>query len=349
MIYPTKKLKDVAQVDWGNTSLTKRAFVVGGKYLGVSAAGCDGRMAHYEYGPETLVISAIGANCRRVFYPKERFTAIKNTIVVTPKEGLLDSDYLFYALEGNQIRKRGGAQPFISKGDTENYEIPVPPIAAQRKVVEKIEKQFAKIDEAARLRAESEVLTEKLLLAALHEIFSSAESRGWEEKEFGKIFVMNYGKGLDKSRRSESGKYSVYGANGELARSKEYLVEGEGIIIGRKGSAGEVIRVSGKYWPTDVTYFVTEDNAYDINFAFYLFKFMDLKKYATGIKPGINRNEIYKIKIPIPPLTEQKKIVKKLDALSEKVRAIRDLQSFQSENLKSLKQSILHEAFKQGE
>ena len=38
-------------------------------------------------------------------------------------------------------------------------------------------------------------------------------------------------------------------------------------------------------------------------------------------------------------------IVKKLDALSEKVRALRELQSAQSADLRALKQSILHEAF----
>jgi len=37
------------------------------------------------------------------------------------------------------------------------------------------------------------------------------------------------------------------------------LIDGEGIIVGRKGSAGEVTRATGRYWPTDVTYFITKD------------------------------------------------------------------------------------------
>jgi len=45
------------------------------------------------------------------------------------------------------------------------------------------------------------------------------------------------------------------------------------------------------------------------------------------------------------PLAEQKKIVKKLDALAEKARALATLQSQQAADLKALKQSILHEAF----
>lgn len=48
----------------------------------------------------------------------------------------------------------------------------------------------------------------------------------------------------------------------------------------------------------------------------------------------------------LPDLSvEQKGIVKKLDVLSEKVRALQALQSQQAADLKALKQSILHEAF----
>ena len=52
------------------------------------------------------------------------------------------------------------------------------------------------------------------------------------------------------------------------------------------------------------------------------------------------------IKIPLPPLTEQKKIVAYLDNLQEKVEKLKQLQQKQSEELTELKQSILSKAFK---
>jgi len=46
-----------------------------------------------------------------------------------------------------------------------------------------------------------------------------------------------------------------------------------------------------------------------------------------------------------PPLAEQQKIVAKLDTLSEKVRTLRDLQTAQLADLKSLEKAYLREAF----
>jgi len=67
-----------------------------------------------------------------------------------------------------------------------------------------------------------------------------------------------------------------------------------------------------------------------------------------GAQPNLSQTILKTFKIPLPPLAEQKKIVKKLDALSEKVCALRALQSAQSADLKALKQSLLHEAFSGG-
>ena len=53
------KIKDVINVDWGNTSLTKSSYKDDGKYLGVSAAGIDGKIDKYEYDGNKIVISAI--------------------------------------------------------------------------------------------------------------------------------------------------------------------------------------------------------------------------------------------------------------------------------------------------
>lgn len=45
---------------------------------------------------------------------------------------------------------------------------------------------------------------------------------------------------------------------------------GDWLIVGRKGSAGEVTRISGKFWPSDVTYYVLGNKEIDIDFLFYL-------------------------------------------------------------------------------
>jgi len=146
--YPIIELKDVCVIDWGNTELTKKSYIENGEYLGVSAAGCDGRMKHFEHEVGTVVLSAIGANCGRVFYPNEKFTAIKNTITFTPDRKKLYLKFLFYILKDNTFPKRGGGQPFMTKGDVKKYKIPLPPIEVQKEIVEQIEVKQKAIEAA---------------------------------------------------------------------------------------------------------------------------------------------------------------------------------------------------------
>src|SRR6266404_5769031 len=122
----------------------------------------------------------------------------------------------------------------------------------------------------------------------------------WPTKKLGEVIELNYGKGISVEFRKSNGKYPIFGANGEMDRTDKYLVEGEAIIIGRKGSVGELVRVSGKFWPSDVTYYVLGNKKISIDFLFYLLQSLNLKQFATGIKPGINRNRIYDVEITLP-------------------------------------------------
>jgi type I restriction enzyme S subunit len=138
--------------------------------------------------------------------------------------------------------------------------------------------------------------------------------KGWCKKKIGEVLKLEYGKPLDKSKRKINGLYPVYGANGEKARSDESYYDRQSIIVGRKGSAGEVNITENKFWPLDVTYFVTFDETkYDFLFLFYLLSKLNLPKLAKGVKPGINRNDVYSLTASIPPLPEQNRIVAILD------------------------------------
>jgi type I restriction enzyme M protein len=141
--WPTVPLSEIAESDWGNTNLTKSSYVENGPYLGVSAAGCDGRMDHGEHKVGTLVLSAIGANCGRMFFPKEDFTAIKNTMTIKPHPDKADPLYLHTALTLSTFPRRGGGQPFIAKGDVLLHTIPLPPLATQQAIVAEIEAEQA--------------------------------------------------------------------------------------------------------------------------------------------------------------------------------------------------------------
>ena len=89
--------------------------------------------------------------------------------------------------------------------------------------------------------------------------------------------------------------------------------------MGRKGLAGEVTLTSGGFWPLDVTYFVKLKGDTDLKFVWYLLKRANLPSLAKAVKPGINRNEVYRIPIKIPSRATQERIVSILDKAYERI------------------------------
>lgn len=147
---------------------------------------------------------------------------------------------------------------------------------------------------------------------------------------FRNLILLEYGKPLPDNLRSENGLYPVYGANGVKDRSNEYLYDCPTLIIGRKGSAGEINLSEDKFWPLDVTYFVKFDvKILDLHYLYYLLRKQNLPLLAKGVKPGLNREDVYNISVAIPSLDQQKRIAERLDKVQELI-------ALQKEQLKKL-------------
>ena len=170
--------------------------------------------------------------------------------------------------------------------------------------------------------------------------------KDWQAKKLGEIIKLEYGKPLSKSQRKSNGLYPVYGANGEKDRTNEYYFDRPSIIVGRKGSAGEINLTEKKFWPLDVSYFVTLDyKKYDLNFLYYLLGNLELPKLAKGVKPGINRNEVYSINVKVPPLPEQQRIVKILDEAFSALTKAKENAEKNLQNARELFESYLQSVF----
>lgn len=179
----------------------------------------------------------------------------------------------------------------------------------------------------------------------LQTVFSKYKNN-WPTKKLVEVIKLEYGRPLPHYKRRPNGLYPVYGANGEKDRTDEYYYKKRSIIVGRKGSAGEINFTEEIFWPLDVTYFVTfEDQKYDLNFIYYVLRKLSLARLAKGVKPGINRNDIYSIQIKIPSLTEQQCIVTKLEALATQTKKLIDIYQKKIAKLEELKKSLLQKAF----
>ena len=132
----------------------------------------------------------------------------------------------------------------------------------------------------------------------------------WQKKRLGDVLQLNYGKSLPVKRRIE-GQIPVYGSNGVVGTHKEPIIDKPGLIIGRKGSAGQVHYSNGSFCPIDTTFFVTQDDVPDIDleFLYYFLKHVDLTRIVGDVGvPGLNREMAYMEQVQFPvSRPEQKK------------------------------------------
>ena len=137
----------------------------------------------------------------------------------------------------------------------------------------------------------------------------------WEKVKLGDICEFAYGKSLPSKARSGNG-YPVYGSNGEVGLHDKALTQSETIIIGRKGSFGEINYCPGPCSPIDTTYYITKENTdAHIPWLARRLKCLGLNNLnrAAAI-PGLNRADAYRQNLLLPPLEEQKRIAGILDA-----------------------------------
>jgi restriction endonuclease S subunit len=143
------------------------------------------------------------------------------------------------------------------------------------------------------------------------------DEEGIEWLELEKVYdKISTGSSINKNEIKE-GIYPYYGANGIVNYVDVYDYDGEYLLIGRAGSSGKINYVKGKFKPNDNVFVISAKN---IRYIYYL---LVLNKYfkniiKDGVIPVINKTNISKIKVPIPSIEMQNKIVEFLDKLYDK-------------------------------
>jgi type I restriction enzyme S subunit len=137
----------------------------------------------------------------------------------------------------------------------------------------------------------------------------------WTDVVLGEEIDLAYGKSLPAHAR-RAGPVEVFGSNGCVGHHAEPLVRGPGIIVGRKGSVGEVVYSAGDFWPIDTTYYVVNKGGHDWRFIYHLLSSLGLNRLNShSAVPGLNREDVYSIVVKLPPKAEQEQIALLLDTV----------------------------------
>ena len=118
---------------------------------------------------------------------------------------------------------------------------------------------------------------------------------GWRVTGLGDMIELAYGKPLKAADRRSDGRVPVYGSRGQIGWHDTRLVQGPGIVVGRKGNPGVVTWVPCDFFPIDTTFYVvSKDGNRAFHFLFYALLGQNLPAVdADSAVPGLNRNIAY--------------------------------------------------------
>ena len=145
----------------------------------------------------------------------------------------------------------------------------------------------------------------------------------WEVKRLRFICRFAYGDSLPSEAR-ENGDIPVFGSNGVVDMHDEVNTRAPVIVVGRKGSHGEVNFNHGAVFAIDTTYFVDERHTTaDVRWLYYSLLCADLRDVSMdSAVPGLSRDHAYAKRLPLPSLDEQRAIAAFLDRGTERIDAL---------------------------
>ena len=262
---------------------------------------------------------------------------------IRPDTSKILLEYAFIILKQMQDEIKGNSGSTfasINRRDIAKIQIPLPSLEIQNKIVTEITSHQRIIDGARQIVENWEPNLELELSESLQDGLDK-----WDTVKLGDICNFEYGKSLRADNRID-GQYPVYGSNGIVGYHNEFLVEAPFLVIGRKGSAGEVHYSNKNGFPIDTTFYIKLENEDKVTlmFLFLKLKYLNLQSVNTqaGV-PGLNRNDAYKINIQIPPLEIQHNIVSRIEHERLIVEGNRELIQLYEEKIKKVIERVWEE------
>jgi type I restriction enzyme S subunit len=149
-------------------------------------------------------------------------------------------------------------------------------------------------------------------------------SNGSEARRLGEIVNFRYGKALPAKIRVQ-GDVPVYGSGGITGYHDCALVQGPGVIIGRKGTVGAVYWEHRSFFPIDTTFYASVcDPSVSMEFVYKALCHLPLGEMnGDSAVPGLNRSAALDLEIKIPTSEMMDTFTRKARELLAQVEARR--------------------------
>lgn len=297
--------------------------------------------------------------------------------------------YLYYLLNSEVISQQqdsaenGSAQPNLSAASVMQYSVPLPPLAEQQRIVDRIESLFAKLDEAKEKAQTVLDSFETRKAAILHKAFTgeltakwraehAVEKSSWVVKKVGEFAEVKGGKRLPKGhvlitektdhpylRIADFGENTIdqsdlhYITDETYAEISRYIITSEDVYLSIVGSIGKTGVIPKELDGANLT-----ENAARIisqsTLPKYLCAYLSSPITQDDIQGRIRSATLGKlsllnikdISVPIPTKEEQAEIVRILDSLFAKEQQAKEAAEAVLEKIDLLKKSVLARAFR---
>ena len=182
----TAPLAKIAEARMGETILAKQLTPTG---IPVFSAGAENNPWGFLENPRkplgkgTVVVSARGS----IGFPKipkaERFASTQTTIALRfPDEELAAYGCLWLKTVNWSALTKGGAIPMLTVGDINEIEVPLAPLAEQRRILAKLEKLLGQVDACQQRLAKIPILLKRFRQSVLAAACSGRLTADWREE-----------------------------------------------------------------------------------------------------------------------------------------------------------------------
>jgi len=296
---------------------------VEGPYPIVSSSGILGYHNEYKIKGPGVTVGRSGNSLGKAFFVSENYWP-HNTILYVKKFHNVNPKFLYYLLKNLNLKEynSGSAVPTLNR----NYIHPIPVIVPKKLEEQKaISRVLSDLDDKIDLNHQMNSTLEQIAQTLFKHWFIDFEfpdengnpykssggrmedselgeiPEGWNVKKVDEILELAYGKALKEDVRIP-GSIPVYGSNGQVGWHNEKLVDGPGIVVGRKGNPGTVTWVHAHFYPIDTTFYVVPKGPVkSLYYLLYALKKQDLPSLAAdSAVPGLNRNMVYMNKMIVP-------------------------------------------------